>query len=184
MKARRRFKVSVFLNLQIVLVFLFTTIQTTSSATSHATGDVGPAFASQPVQKRASLFFDNGVRPQALAALDQKVLRYASEEWHSYPLFGGEMTSIAMGAVITQATGFLETVYVGTRDAGIFETVDGCASWQPARTGLTYWPIRSLRVDPLRPSILYAGMDFDGIWKSTDSGAILGSSQAVAWMKT
>jgi photosystem II stability/assembly factor-like uncharacterized protein len=35
---------------------------------------------------------------------------------------------------------------------------------------LTFFPIRSLAVDPQNPSILYAGTDFDGIWKSTDAG--------------
>jgi len=84
--------------------------------------------------------------------------------WSSYPIYGGEMTSIAMDPVISQ------TVYVGTRDAGVFKTTDGGASWQPARQGLTVLPIRSLAIDPQHPQILYAGTDFDGVWKSTDGG--------------
>jgi len=95
-------------------------------------------------------------------ALDQTPV--GDETWHSYPIYGGEMTSIAMDPSNAQ------TVYVGTRDSGIFKTIDGGQSWQPARTGLTFYPIRSLRIDPQHANTLYAGTDFDGIWKSTDSG--------------
>ncbi|MBZ5619612.1 MAG: hypothetical protein LAQ69_12950 [Acidobacteriia bacterium] len=85
--------------------------------------------------------------------------------WSSYPLFGGgEITSIAMDPTNSQ------TVYVGTRVAGVFKTTNGGQSWQPARNDLTFYPIRSLRVSPQDPKTLYAGTDFDGIWKSIDGG--------------
>jgi len=80
------------------------------------------------------------------------------------------MTSIAMGAVVTEGTTHTETVYVGTRDAGVFKTIDGGQSWEPARDGLTFYPIRTLVTDPQDPNILYAGTDYNGIWKSTDGG--------------
>jgi|GEM_PF-2701377 len=85
--------------------------------------------------------------------------------WQPYPLYGGEMTSIAMSPDDAQ------TVYVGTRDAGLYKTTDGGATWQPARQGLTFFPIRSLSADPLHAATLYAGTDFDGVWKTTDGGA-------------
>jgi photosystem II stability/assembly factor-like uncharacterized protein len=85
--------------------------------------------------------------------------------WNAYPLYGGEMTSIANDPNNPQI------VYVGTRDAGVFRTTDGGASWLPARDGLTFYPIRSLGIDPDNSAILYAGTDYDGVWKSTDSGA-------------
>ena len=86
--------------------------------------------------------------------------------WYSYPLFGGgEMTSIAMDPSNSQ------TVYVGTRGAGVFKTSNSGQSWQPARNDLTFYPIRSLRVNPQDPKTLYAGTDFDGIWKSIDGGS-------------
>jgi len=59
---------------------------------------------------------------------------------------------------------------VGTRDAGVFKTIDGGGSWHPARSGLTFYPIRSMVVDPQNPNVVYAGTDYDGIWKSTDGG--------------
>ena len=52
----------------------------------------------------------------------------------------------------------------------MFKTTDGGQSWQPARNGLTFYPIRSLQIAPQHPNTLYAGTDFDGIWKSTDGG--------------
>lgn len=87
--------------------------------------------------------------------------------WKSYPLYAGEITSIA--SVVTPT--ITQTVYAGTRDAGVFKTTDGGQSWKPARSGLTFYPIRSLEVDPQHPDILYAGTDYDGVWKSTDGGA-------------
>ncbi|MFV2073177.1 MAG: WD40/YVTN/BNR-like repeat-containing protein [Thermoanaerobaculales bacterium] len=84
--------------------------------------------------------------------------------WHAYPLFGGEMTSIVIDPVDRM------TIYVGSRGGGVFKTIDGGLSWQAARDGLTYLPIRSLAVDPAHPEVLYAGTDFHGVWKSTDGG--------------
>jgi len=75
------------------------------------------------------------------------------------------MTSIAVDP------GNAQVAYVGTRDAGVFKTTDGGASWQPARMGLTITAIRTLRIDPTNSSTLWAGTDFDGVWKSIDAGA-------------
>jgi photosystem II stability/assembly factor-like uncharacterized protein len=90
--------------------------------------------------------------------------------WKSYPIFGGEMTSIAIDP------NNLEIVYVGTRDAGVYKTRNGGTFWNLSRNGLTFCPIRSLAINPQNSGILYAGTDYDGIWKSTDSGA--------AWFKS
>ena len=100
----------------------------------------------------------------------ETLLPPAEEGWQTYPLYGGEMTSIAMGSVITEGTMHIETVYVGTRDAGVFKTIDGRQSWAPARTGLTFFPIRTLVTDPQDSNVLYAGTDYNGVWKSTDGG--------------
>ncbi len=86
-------------------------------------------------------------------------------KWNSYPLSGGEMTSIAIDPNNPQI------VYVGTRDAGVYKTTDGGTSWTSTRNGLSFYPIRSITVDPNNSGILYAGTDYDGIWKSVDSGS-------------
>jgi photosystem II stability/assembly factor-like uncharacterized protein len=95
----------------------------------------------------------------------EAALGVATAQWSAYPLYGGEMTSIAASPVNPQIA------WVGTRDSGVFKTTDGGASWQPARAGLTFAPIRTLRLDPTNPNALWAGTDFDGVWKSTDGGA-------------
>lgn len=97
--------------------------------------------------------------------LNKNAFLTTSDEWQAYPLYGGEMTSIAIDPVDPL------TVYVGTRDAGVFKTIDGGQTWLPARNGLTFYPIRSLVIDPADANILYAGTGNDGIWKSTDGGA-------------
>ncbi len=89
-----------------------------------------------------------------------------AETWTSYPLFGGEMTSIASHPTQPDIT------WVGTRDGGVFKTLDGGQAWTPSREGLTFYPVRTIAVDPTVPSRLYAGTDFDGVWKSVDSGGI------------
>ena len=85
-------------------------------------------------------------------------------QWESLPIFGGEMTSIAVDPFDANS------VYVGTRDGGVFKTIDGGASWAPARNGLTFYPIRTLLADPNNEGTLYAGTDYDGIYKTNDGG--------------
>jgi len=84
--------------------------------------------------------------------------------WTSYPLFAGEMISIASHPTVP------DIAWVGARDAGVFKTLDGGQTWAPSREGLTFYPIRHLVVDPTNHARLYAGTDFDGVWKSTDGG--------------
>lgn len=87
-----------------------------------------------------------------------------AEKWDSLPLYGGEMTSIVMDSANEN------TIYVGTKDAGVFKTTDGGISWQPARNGLTFMPTGSLVMDPNNSNVLYAGTDFHGIWKTINGG--------------
>ena len=86
--------------------------------------------------------------------------------WTSYPIFGGNMTSMASDPNNGQV------FYVGTEFAGVFKTTDAGASWQPARSGLPPRArIISLRVAPQNSAIVYAGTDASGIlWKSLDAG--------------
>lgn len=87
-----------------------------------------------------------------------------AENWESFPFYGGEVLSVAISPDDE------DVVYVGTRDAGVFKTINGGQSWQPARHGLTLMPIRTIEIDPQNSNVLYAGSDFDGIWKSTNGG--------------
>ena len=148
----------------LLLVFARRTFSTAGPAATPQ-GAFGPAHAPSPLQA--------GTAPALAAQQDAPPLltdatahSTNSAGWQSYPIYAGEMTSIAI--VVTPTV--TQTVYVGTRDAGVFKTTNGGQSWQPARNGLTFYPIRSLQIDPQHPNTLYAGTDFDGIWKSTDGG--------------
>jgi len=148
----------------LLLVFARRTFSTAGPAATPQ-GAFGPAHAPSPLQA--------GTAPALAAQQDAPPLltdatahSTNSAGWQSYPIYAGEMTSIAI--VVTPTV--TQTVYVGTRDAGVFKTTDGGQSWQPARNSLTFYPIRSLQVDPQHPNTLYAGTDYDGIWKSTDGG--------------
>jgi photosystem II stability/assembly factor-like uncharacterized protein len=63
-----------------------------------------------------------------------------------------------------------EVIYVGTRDAGIYKTIDGGVSWQPAQNGLGGAWVSSLTFDPQNPQILYAGIAYGGVYKTVDGG--------------
>ncbi len=84
--------------------------------------------------------------------------------WNSFPLFGGEMTSIVMNPENK------DVLFVGTRSAGVFKTKNGGQTWSSANNGLTFYPIRCLTMDPGNPEIIYAGTDNNGIWKTTNGG--------------
>jgi photosystem II stability/assembly factor-like uncharacterized protein len=149
-----------FGNWALILLFLFH--NHSFSQDEFKKGDFGLAQSQNFPRLGYSLLLHENFFSLTLG--DKAVFPSSDEIWQSFPIYGGEMTSIAMDPIDPQ------TVYVGTRDAGVFKTTDGGLSWQPSRTGLTFYPIRSLQVDPQNPDILYAGTDFDGVWKSTDGG--------------
>ena len=61
--------------------------------------------------------------------------------------------------------------------AGIVKTTDGGSSWKPLSnglvdsSGLTVSVINALWIDPAQPSVLLAASEYDGIYRSSDSGA-------------
>jgi photosystem II stability/assembly factor-like uncharacterized protein len=59
-------------------------------------------------------------------------------------------------------------LYVGTQGAGVYKSIDGGISWQPATNGLGSAEVRSLVIDPREPSTLYAGNLWKGVYKTTD----------------
>jgi photosystem II stability/assembly factor-like uncharacterized protein len=63
------------------------------------------------------------------------------------------ITSTAVSSVVADAV-VTGSVYVGTRDAGVFVTVDGGATWAPTNDGIFNPDVRSLAAEPGR---VYAG---------------------------
>jgi len=63
-----------------------------------------------------------------------------------------------------------EVIYVGTRDAGIYKSIDGGLSWQPKQNGLGRAVVYSLIIDKREPNILYAGTRLGGVYRTRDGG--------------
>ncbi len=63
------------------------------------------------------------------------------------------------------------TLYAGTNlwsaCGGVFKSTDGGETWNPSGLSNTY--LYALVIDPLDPSVVYAGT-YDGVYKSTDGG--------------
>ncbi len=59
-------------------------------------------------------------------------------------------------------------MYVGTASAGIYKSIDGGLSWQPAHNGLGRADIDTLIMDPRDSKTLYAGTRLGGVYKTTD----------------
>jgi uncharacterized protein (TIGR03437 family) len=56
-------------------------------------------------------------------------------------------------------------------EAGVFRTIDGGISWAPANQGLLDTTVNILWIDQANPSILLAGTEFGGLYRSTDGAA-------------
>jgi photosystem II stability/assembly factor-like uncharacterized protein len=64
-----------------------------------------------------------------------------------------------------------DILYAGMQNAGIYKSIDGGNSWQPAYLGLTNAAIVSLVIDFQNTEILYAGIQSGGVYKTNDGGA-------------
>ena len=62
-------------------------------------------------------------------------------------------------------------IYIGTLHAGVFKSLDGGISWQPAQSGMGGASIDTLVIDPQQPDTLYAGVYNGGLYKTSDGGA-------------
>ena len=48
-----------------------------------------------------------------------------------------------------------DVMYVGTRNAGVYKTINGSESWQPANNGIESMELKKLVIDPSNPKTLY-----------------------------
>ena len=65
----------------------------------------------------------------------------------------------------------------GYNQGGVFKSLSAGASWAPSNRGLLHNVVRSLAIDPLTTSTLYAGTGY-GVAKSIDAGATWSNSSA------
>lgn len=61
-------------------------------------------------------------------------------------------------------------IYAGTLGGGIFKSTNGGGNWSPVNNGLNSPYVDALAVDPVNPSIVYAGTSW-GLHKSVNGGA-------------
>jgi photosystem II stability/assembly factor-like uncharacterized protein len=66
-------------------------------------------------------------------------------------------------------------IYAGTLSSGVLKSTDGGSSWQASNSGLNTNGVRALAIDPLTPTVVYAGTG-SGVFKSVDRGASWTSS--------
>lgn len=88
----------------------------------------------------------------------------AGETWHEDAQTASRNVNVL--AVNPQSE---SAVYAGTT-AGIFATTDGGQSWRSLNRGLLVLDIRALAIHPRNPSVLYAGAQKGGLYKSVDGG--------------
>jgi photosystem II stability/assembly factor-like uncharacterized protein len=62
-----------------------------------------------------------------------------------------------------------DVIYAAMKNAGIYKTIDGGLSWQPAHHGLSIAQVESLLIDSQNSLVLYAGT-LAGIFKTEDGG--------------
>lgn len=62
------------------------------------------------------------------------------------------------------------TLYVAS-ETGVFRSTDGGVTWTERSAGLVNRLVLSLAIDPVSPSVLWAGLLDLGLYKSTDAGA-------------
>ncbi|MBN1437854.1 MAG: hypothetical protein JW929_00460 [Anaerolineales bacterium] len=69
-----------------------------------------------------------------------------------------------------------DVVYIGTRNAGIYKSLDGGITLMPIQNGLSFAGISGLAIDPKNPQTLYAGTPSNLIFKTVNGG---GAWQAI-----
>ncbi|HVR98937.1 MAG TPA: hypothetical protein VMW27_20120 [Thermoanaerobaculia bacterium] len=103
--------------------------------------------------------------PDAVDAVDAGVGR-----WTPIGPDGGGISALA-------AAPNGRTLYAGTPAGGVFKSINGGRSWQPASSGLRGW-VKDLDVEPAAPRTVYAATS-EGLVRSDDAGASWVSLNAV-----
>ncbi len=63
-----------------------------------------------------------------------------------------------------------DIIYAGSRNSGMYKTVDGGISWLPINNGIKGKFIKQILIDPQEPDTVYAGLRLSGLYKTEDGG--------------
>jgi tetratricopeptide (TPR) repeat protein/photosystem II stability/assembly factor-like uncharacterized protein len=63
-----------------------------------------------------------------------------------------------------------DVLFAGTAQSGVYKTINGGLSWEPAQTGLGGGDVQTLIINPDDPDVLYASILHGGVYKSTNGG--------------
>lgn len=77
----------------------------------------------------------------------------------------GIQGNYTQGLIVENST----TVFIAT-SSGVFGTTNGGTSWSARNTGLSSTQITSVRHAPSQPSVVYAGVSGDAVYKTTGAG--------------
>lgn len=97
-----------------------------------------------------------------------------ADDWQRVdsPLNGQEIWSILIPPLQT------DTIFAGTRRSRIFRSLDTGRSWSECKADIQkecsriiYTRVTTLKADPDDPRVFWAGVEIDGIHRSTDGGA-------------
>jgi photosystem II stability/assembly factor-like uncharacterized protein len=89
------------------------------------------------------------------------------DDGRTFTAVNGGLSNLAVAAMAVDPV-HCDTVYVATFGAGLFKTTDGGASWSSLGEAatLTLW----LAIDPVRPWILYSGINGGAVLRKTTDG--------------
>ena len=82
-----------------------------------------------------------------------------------------------INAVAIDLTSSPNAVYLGTEDKGVFASLDSGGTWMAFNQGLEGLSIQALEVSTSQPKMLYAGLEYGGVWSIDVSSTSNGSSQ-------
>ena len=131
------------------------------------------------------LFVEGYVRAIAVHPRDPRLLYLGAEDglyrstngaddWQRVdsPLNGQQIWSILIPAHQP------ETIFVGTRPSRIYRSLDAGRTWSEGRATINtecprilHTRVTTLKADPADPRVFWAGVEIDGIHRSTDGGA-------------
>ena len=70
-----------------------------------------------------------------------------------------------------------DAVYLGTEDKGVYASLDSGGTWMAFNQGLEGLSIQALEVSTSQPKMLYAGLEYGGVWSIDVPSTSNGGSQ-------